>query len=97
MLFMMVERFEPGALHEVYRIVRERGRMLPEGLRYVDSWVSAGLDVCFQLMECDDPALIQEWAASWGDLARIEVVPVVPSKTTAALFARLAEAEPMSA
>jgi hypothetical protein len=93
----MVERFEPGGLHEVYRIVRERGRMLPDGLVYVDSWVSAGLDVCYQLMECDDPALVQGWAASWGALARIEVIPVVPSKTTAALFARLAEGDSLPA
>jgi hypothetical protein len=93
MLFMVVERFAPGRVAEVYRIVRERGRQLPDGLVYVDSWVAAGLDVCFQLMECDDPVLFQEWAARWGDLAEIEIVPVVPSKATAALMARLAEEE----
>ena len=90
MLFMVVERFAPGRLAEVYRVLRECGRMLPEGLIFVDSWVAASLDVCFQLMECDDPALFQEWAAQWGDLVDIDVVPVVPSKATAALFARLA-------
>jgi hypothetical protein len=90
MLFMVVERFAPGRVAEVYRIVRERGRMLPEGLVYVDSWVSASLDVCFQLMECEDPLLFQEWTAQWGDLADIEIVPVAPSKATAALMARLA-------
>ena len=90
MLFMVVERFAPGRAAEVYRTVRERGRMLPEGLVYVDSWVSASLDVCFQLMECEDPLLFQEWTAQWGDLADIEIVPVVPSKATAALMARLA-------
>ena len=89
MLFMVVERFAPGRLAEVYRLLRERGRMLPEELIYVDSWVAASLDVCFQLMECDDPARFQEWAAQWGDLVDIDVVPVVPSKATAALFARL--------
>ncbi len=95
MLLMVVERFAPGRLAEVYRVVRERGRMLPDGLIYVDSWVSAGLDVCFQLMACDDPALLQEWAARWGDLADVEIVPVVQSATTAALFAHLAaETEP---
>lgn len=93
MLFMVVERFAPGRVAEVYRTVRERGRMLPEGLIYVDSWVAAGLDVCFQLMECEDPALFQEWAAQWGDLAAIEIVPVVPSSITSALMARLASKE----
>jgi hypothetical protein len=91
MLFMVVERFEPGRLAEVYRVVRERGRMLPAGLVYVDSWVAASLDVCFQLMACEDPVVFQEWTARWGDLARIEIVPVVPSKETAALMARLAD------
>jgi hypothetical protein len=68
--------------------------MLPDGLVYVDSWVSANLDVCFQLMECDDPVLFQEWTVRWGDLAEMEIVPVVPSKATAALMARLAAEEP---
>ena len=90
MLFMVVERFAPGRAAEVYRIARERGRMLPDGLIYVDSWVSAGLDVCFQLMECEDPALFQEWTAQWGDLASFEIVPVVPSRTTSSLMSRLA-------
>jgi uncharacterized protein DUF3303 len=94
MLFMIVERFAPGRATEVYRIARERGRMLPNGLVYVDSWVSAALDVCFQLMECEDPVLFQEWAVRWGGLADIEIVPVAPSSETSALMARLAsEAE----
>ena len=90
MLFMVVERFAAGRAAEIYRVARERGRMLPDGLIYVDSWVSAGLDVCFQLMECEDPVLFQEWTARWGDLADIEIVPVVPSAETSALMARLA-------
>jgi hypothetical protein len=90
MLFMVVERFAPGRAAEIYRIAREQGRMLPEGLVYVDSWVSAGLDVCFQLMECEDPVLFQEWIARWGDLADFEIVPVTPSSATSALMARLA-------
>ena len=90
MLFMVVERFAPGRLAEVYRVVREQGRMLPDGLVYVDSWVAASLDVCFQLMECEDPVLFQEWAARWGDLAHFEIVPVVPSQMTSALMTRLA-------
>ncbi|MGH2530841.1 MAG: DUF3303 domain-containing protein [Thermomicrobiales bacterium] len=87
---MVVERFASGRQAEIYRIVRERGRMLPEGLGYVDSWVSADLTVCFQLMECADPVLFQEWTMRWGDLADFDIVPVVPSKATAALMARLA-------
>jgi len=93
MLFMVVERFAPGRLADVYGVVRERGRMLPDGLIYVDSWVGASLDVCYQLMECEDPVLFQEWTARWGDLVDIEIVPVVPSQATAALLTRLAAEE----
>jgi hypothetical protein len=82
MLFMVVEHFTQGA-RPVYRRFRDQGRLAPEGLVYVDSWVSAGLDRCFQLMECDDPALLQRWVAGWEDLARFEIVPVTPSRGTA--------------
>ena len=54
MLFMVVEHFAEGKVSEIYRIAREEGRHLPDGLRYVDSWVAVSLDTCFQLMECDD-------------------------------------------
>jgi hypothetical protein len=91
MLFMIVERFATGRAPEVYQLVRERGRMLPNGLVYIDSWVSANLETCFQLMECDDPIVLQEWIAQWGDLVTFEIIPVVPSKQTAALMKRLAE------
>jgi hypothetical protein len=91
MLFMIVERFAIGRAPEVYQLVRERGRMLPEGLVYVDSWVSANLETCFQLMECDNPLLLQEWIAQWGELVTFEIIPVVPSKQTAGLMKRLAE------
>jgi len=92
MLFMVVERFAVGRSPEIYRVVRERGRMLPEGLEVVDSWVSADLATCYQLMACADPLLLQEWVArwaEWGPLLRFEIVPVVPSRETAALMARL--------
>jgi hypothetical protein len=90
MLFMVVERFAQGRAQEIYRVAREQGRMLPDGLVYVDSWVSAALDVCFQLMECEDPVLFQEWVAQWGDLVDIDIIPVAPSSETSDLMARLA-------
>lgn len=84
MLFMVIERLggrESAAA--VYRRYRERGRMLPEGLRYLDSWVEPDFGRCFQLMECEDPRLLEEWAARWQDLVGFEVVPVVTSKEAA--------------
>jgi hypothetical protein len=89
-LFMVVECFAPGAAPEIYRRVREGGRGLPEGVRYVDSGVRADLRGCFQLMECDSAAALQEWVASWGELADFEVVPVTASRETQDLMARLA-------
>jgi hypothetical protein len=86
MLFMVVERFADA--REIYRRVREGGRSLPDGLRYVDSWVRADLGGCFQLMECDDDALLQEWIAGWEGLASFEIVPVTPSKVTQEVMAR---------
>ncbi len=91
MLFMVIERFKPGRQEEVYRMVRERGRRFPEGLTYVDSWISADFARCFQLMECDDVTLLQEWIAGWGDLVEFEVVAVSPSRDTGAMMTRRAE------
>ena len=87
MLYMVVERFRDHDAAPVYRRFRERGRMMPEGLRYVNSWVGAGLDRCFQLMECDDPRLLEQWAALWEDLVDFEFVPVVSSAEAAARVA----------
>ena len=79
MLFMVVERFRDGKASAVYERLREKGRMLPDGLKYVDSWVEANMERCFQLMECDDARLLQKWVACWSDLVEFEVVPVVRS------------------
>jgi hypothetical protein len=77
---MVVETYTSGP-EPVYRRAAERGRMLPPGLRYVDSWVvdDDALDRCFQLMETDDPALFEAWTAQWDDLAGFEIVPVLAS------------------
>jgi hypothetical protein len=80
MLFMVIERFKNRDAAAVYRRAKEKGRMLPDGLKYVDSWVEANFDRCFQLMECDDASLFQQWTLNWRDLVDFEIVPVVPSK-----------------
>jgi hypothetical protein len=67
--------------------------MLPNGLRYVDSWVAATLDRCYQLMECDDPRLFQEWVIHWQDLVDFEIVPVVPSKQTTEAISKFLRGE----
>jgi hypothetical protein len=79
MLWMIVERFRDGDALPVYRRFREKGRLAPDGLRYVDSWVSDDFTTCYQLMECDDRALLDAWMANWRDLTDFEVVAVMPS------------------
>jgi hypothetical protein len=83
MLFMVIERFKDSDMLPIYKRVRDEGRMLPEGLRYVDSWVEPSFSRCFQVMECDDLRLLQEWALRWrGSGVTLEIVPVVSSKDT---------------
>lgn len=83
MLFMIVERFKDNDMLPIYRRIRDEGRMLPEGLKYIDSWVEPNFSKCFQLMECDDLRLLQAWILQWrGSGATFEIVPVVSSKET---------------
>jgi Protein of unknown function (DUF3303) len=84
MLFMVIERFRDRDAKAIYRRFRDSGRMMPEGLTYVGSWIEANFDRCFQLMECDDARLLQEWLLNWSDLMQCEIVPVVPSDQTRA-------------
>ncbi|WP_433219349.1 DUF3303 domain-containing protein [Dactylosporangium sp. CS-047395] len=86
MLFMVIERFRGGQAEPVYARAREQGRMLPAGLRYVDSWVAADFARCYQLMECEDLTTLMRWVTSWSDLVEFEIVPVVPSSRASGLL-----------
>ena len=88
MLFMVIERFKDDDMVPVYKRVRDSGRVLPEGLKYIDSWIEPNFSRCFQLMECDDARLFQQWVLQWrGTGATFEIVPVVPSKDTREIVA----------
>ena len=78
-LYMVVEHFKNQDAVPVYRRFRERGRMAPEGLVYITSWVDDTLTRCYQVMETDNPALLDEWMANWNDLIDFEVHPVMTS------------------
>ena len=73
---MVIEDFIQGA-RPVYERVEAKGRMLPPGLLYLDSWIDEALQRCFQLMETDDPSLLDAWMAQWSDLVKFEVVPLI--------------------
>ena len=87
MLFMVIETFRNQDARSVYRRLLERGRLMPDGLVFVNSWVQADVGRCFQVMECEDVTLLQRWVAEWSDLIHFEIVPVVPGKDTAAALA----------
>ena len=88
MLYMVVEKFKPGAATEIYRRAKERGRQLPAGLEYIDSWVDLEFSRCFQLMRTDDPALFASWMRVWCDLTDFEVIPVRTSAEATAVMRR---------
>ena len=83
MMFMVIESFRNQDGKAVYERLRERGRQMPDGLKFVNSWVSADLTRCFQLMEAEDVSQFQRWVAEWQDLMAFEIVPVVQSRETA--------------
>jgi Protein of unknown function (DUF3303) len=77
--YMVVEQFGEGRAGDVYRRFAEKGRMLPEGLHHIDSWVAADLCTCYQLMETDEFGLFAQWTRHWEDLVEFEIVPIIPS------------------
>ncbi len=87
MLYMVIERFKNRDARAVYRRFGEKGRMAPAGLTYVESWVETNFDRCFQVMDCEDANLLEQWATHWRDLVEFEFVPVRRSKEVAAIMA----------
>jgi hypothetical protein len=88
-LYMVVEHFKDKNAVPVYRRFRDQGRMAPEGLTYVSSWVDHKLERCYQLMETHDRTLLEAWMANWSDLVDFEVYPVITSKEAAEKIAPL--------
>lgn len=79
MLYLIIERFHKGKPAPIYERFDAHGRMAPEGVRYVDSWVTSDLSTCYQVMETEDRALLENWMNNWRDLIDFEVHEVVPS------------------
>jgi hypothetical protein len=86
MLFMVIERFKDRDPAPIYARLKVSGRSMPEGLRYLESWIEVNFNRCFQLMETDDPALLQRWILQWRDPMEFEVVPVSTSQVVRGLF-----------
>jgi hypothetical protein len=90
MLFVVIERYREGQASQIYDRLRRRGRMLPEGVQYVDSWVDKSFSRCFQVMEAPNQAALDCWIAEWADLVDFECIPVY---TGAEAFAIAADRE----
>ena len=89
MKYMIIEMFKPGSKIKIYARYEKNGRMLPDGLKYVDSWVAEDGKRCFQLMETDSPELFKIWIEKWSDLVEFEIIPVFDSPTKAPNIIRI--------
>jgi hypothetical protein len=88
MLYMVVERFKECAAPKIYERFREKGRMMPEGLEYISSWIDLDLKTCWQVMQTEDFVLFDQWIDNWQDLMDFEIVPVRTSAETVTIIER---------
>lgn len=79
MLYMVIEHFYPGKLKEIYQRLAEKGRLMPEGVNYVNSWIDEELNTCYQVMDCESREGLQQWMDNWEGFAAFEVIPVITS------------------
>lgn len=79
MLYMIIERFHHDKVKQLYQRFAEKGRMLPDGVEYINSWISEDVSICYQVMKSDSPAKIREWINNWNEFADFEVIPVITS------------------
>ena len=79
MVYMIIERFHPGKVKALYKRFEEKGRMMPEGLSYVNSWIDEKITTCYQVMETNSPENLNEWISNWNDLVDFEIIPVITS------------------
>lgn len=77
--YMIIERFRPGKVHALYERFDQKGRLLPEGVTYLNSWIDEKVEICFQLMESESIEQIHQWIQAWDDLADFEVIPIISS------------------
>ena len=87
MLYMVIERFKEGAAPQIYQRLRDKGRMMPEGLQYISSWIDLDFKICYQLMRTENALLFPRWTDAWKDLMDFEIVPVRTSAQAAQITA----------
>ena len=85
MLYMIIERFHKGKVKMIYERVNEKGRLMPDGVRYIGSWITKDMNTCYQVMESLSEEKIQEWIGNWNDLSDFEIIPVISSEEARAI------------
>jgi len=80
--YIVVETFFDGCLEKVYQRFHQKGRMIPEGLHYIDSWLEKDGNRCYQLMETDNVELFSGWRKEWEDLTEFEIIEIGPKPTS---------------
>lgn len=79
MQYMIIEKFHPGKLKEMYQRFDEKGRMLPKGVIYINSWIDENITTCYQVMESDSMEKLHKWTENWKDIVDFEIIPVISS------------------
>ena len=79
MTYMVIEHYHPGKMKDLYQRFAEKGRMMPEGVQYINSWINEDVTICYQVMEAESTDKLQEWIANWNDIVDFEVIPVISS------------------
>lgn len=78
--YMIIENYKPGKTEEIYRRFSEKGRMMPQGIEFINSWIEENLQKCYQVMKSESIENLEEWIDNWKDLVDFEVIPVISSK-----------------
>ena len=79
MTYMVIEHYHPGKIKQLYQRFADKGRMMPEGVQYINSWINEDVTICYQVMEADSLEKLNEWIANWNDIVNFEVIPVINS------------------
>ncbi len=80
MQYMVIEKFKQEKVKDLYKRFEEKGRLMPDGLTYINSWITEDVSTCYQLVETHDINKLYEWINNWNDFADFEIIPVITSQ-----------------
>ncbi|MCP4441780.1 MAG: DUF3303 domain-containing protein [Aureispira sp.] len=77
--YMIIEHFHQDKLKEIYDRFDKKGRLMPESVHYINSWIDEKVEVCYQVMEAESREKLLEWISNWEDVTDFEIIPVIDS------------------